>query len=656
MGSRLVVVVAGCWLGACVTPFSAFVDDVFPVVELRALPAIDDRHEAQQLIDEEVLRFEEVDGVVVARQFTRSRVRIHSARGQRHRGASVVFDRTFFSVEAFAARTTAPDGKRRDFADDDVVDVPSLGTYMLYSDQRRRSFVIPEQPRGAIVDVASVLRTASPETFAFTFHFAPFLPTLAARFVVEHPAGWDVETRIHKAPGSTWDGNANDDVVDGVRRRVWERGAAPAFQHAEWGPLYTELFDSVSVRLRRAETRAGVVVEGPKDIADLSRIEAALSADRARVTPALQKIVVDVLGPDPLKLTPRERAARLYGWTRDSIRYCAIEIGMGGFIPHPSDDVERLRYGDCKDKANLLKALLAAADVDSRLVTIYASMAPRAFGLPVIGGNFNHAILVVDLPEGPVFVDPTTRTVAFGDLPPVDEARTALPIDPRGADLVTTPSSSPETDRTTSVYRLALAPDGLLRGDFDVTLHGSFADDVRGDLLQAPADDRVKVIAKALSLESIRVSAPVTTDEAPPLEVTPLKIVGTVERRAPGGRMPTLFDASALLQFRVPALASDRPAVDVVLDVRQRHDDEVRVALPATARVRRLPPPSTLTAPHLRFSIAWSLEGQELVLRRSLTLPETRIAAADVPALRVALDAYARGMEARVLLEETGAP
>ena len=48
----------------------------------------------------------------------------------------------------------------------------------------------------------------------------------------------------------------------------------------------------------------------------------------------------------------------LYNFVSRQIRYVAIEIGVGGYQPHPAADVYKNKYGDCKDKANLLISML----------------------------------------------------------------------------------------------------------------------------------------------------------------------------------------------------------------------------------------------------------------------------------------------------------
>lgn len=640
------------FVAGCATPFSTWNPETFASVRVATLPPLDDQP-ARLLLNEKVLRFEEVDGVVVAREFNRTKVRVQGPQGQGFRDAVVGHDRTFTTVEAFDARVTMPDGTVRTFTDKDIVDVPMLGTYMLYSDNRIRRLQVPEVPRGAVVEVASVTRTTQPELFAYVQTFGAPIPVDAARFVIESPMAWSIEVLAEKA-GEVVDWPAQETLRDGWRRLAWEaKDIAPLLPDAD-APSFGELVDRVTVRLQRAVTSSGEVVEGPRDAIGLSKMTAALTAPSVRDTPALRKIVTEVLGPDPGSLPPKDRAAKLYAWVRDSIRYCAIEIGIGGFVPHAADDVESLRYGDCKDKANLLKSLLHIAGVESRLVTIYSSRSPKRFRLPVLAGNFNHAILIVDLPEGPAFVDPTTRTVPFADLPPGDEERECLPLDAVGTDLVMTPASSPDTDHRRVDCTLTGTPAGAASGTCRLEVAGAFADALRGDLLEVPKEQHQKVVAKTLRLRDAKVKTHTGEGLAPPVHPTPAIVDATVsvDLATASKQHPEFLSASTLLESDLlPPLPPSRPAHDVVFLSRRRDDDVVHLKLPASHTVRQLPAPVKVEGPLASFSVAWRAEGDTVVLERSLTIHVVRVPAARVDALRAVVDAWDRASEARVLLQ-----
>src|SRR5260370_28762415 len=57
-------------------------------------------------------------------------------------------------------------------------------------------------------------------------------------------------------------------------------------------------------------------------------------------------------------------------FVQHDIRYVAIELGIGGWQPHPASDVFTHRSGDCKDKATLMRSMLRELGVASYYVVI----------------------------------------------------------------------------------------------------------------------------------------------------------------------------------------------------------------------------------------------------------------------------------------------
>jgi transglutaminase-like putative cysteine protease len=89
----------------------------------------------------------------------------------------------------------------------------------------------------------------------------------------------------------------------------------------------------------------------------------------------------------------------LANFVQRDIRYVAIELGIGGWQPHPAPAVFSHRYGDCKDKATLLRSMLREIGIDSYHVVIYTERGAVTPQTPAHHG-FNHAIIAVKLPEG----------------------------------------------------------------------------------------------------------------------------------------------------------------------------------------------------------------------------------------------------------------
>ena len=65
-----------------------------------------------------------------------------------------------------------------------------------------------------------------------------------------------------------------------------------------------------------------------------------------------------------------DKAEAIGEFVQQQIRYFVIEMGIGGLQPHAAEDIFRGRYGDCKDKATLLSAMLSSVGIHSALMLV----------------------------------------------------------------------------------------------------------------------------------------------------------------------------------------------------------------------------------------------------------------------------------------------
>lgn len=133
---------------------------------------------------------------------------------------------------------------------------------------------------------------------------------------------------------------------------------------------------------------------------------------------------------DEIARTHPDRAGRLRAaYERVSaLRYVAIELGVGAFRPRTPEQVWKQRYGDCKDKANLLVAVLGKLGIPAEFCLV------NRFGHTFTdwpAWQFNHALARV--PAAPadgqprdLWLDTTDRLVPFGIVAPGDLGRHAL--------------------------------------------------------------------------------------------------------------------------------------------------------------------------------------------------------------------------------------
>ncbi len=184
--------------------------------------------------------------------------------------------------------------------------------------------------------------------------------------------------------------------------------------------------------------------------------------------------------------TPQAKFDTIGTYVRDQIRYVAVEIGKNRWEPRDAALTQRNLYGDCKDKATLMRALLLAAGIPS--VSVLANgQRPALPGLPS-PFQFNHCIVGVpaaslaaagESPPGSVdawvFFDPTDPTARPGRIPSGLESTAVLPAASQSAGLIELPDASAEDNRRCYGAFARLDPAGSIEASVRICDHGDWA-------------------------------------------------------------------------------------------------------------------------------------------------------------------------------------
>src|ERR1700678_2850308 len=127
---------------------------------------------------------------------------------------------------------------------------------------------------------------------------------------------------------------------------------------------------------------------------------------------------------------------------RRHTRCISHSLGVGRYQPHYAAEVLTNRYGDCKDKATLLDALLDAEGIHSSTALINSK-----FDLdPDVPApsQFDHAISFVAIGDKDIWLDSTAQVAPFQYLLPKLRGKDALVIlSGQGAKLRRTPADLP---------------------------------------------------------------------------------------------------------------------------------------------------------------------------------------------------------------------
>ncbi|HEY4302489.1 MAG TPA: DUF3857 domain-containing transglutaminase family protein [Candidatus Didemnitutus sp.] len=164
----------------------------------------------------------------------------------------------------------------------------------------------------------------------------------------------------------------------------------------------------------------------------------------------------------------------LHSRIADQVRYVGLEFGASDYQPHNCNDVWSNQYGDCKDKANLLSALLRQRGFKAYLALVNTEHAGWIDRRSPTYREFDHAIVAVNEGGGHwLFCDPTMKYSSPGMLGPGSSDRDVLVVMGKTAEWVHTPPASAAAVHYD--FDLTLSPDGELAGWLKVTSEGFYA-------------------------------------------------------------------------------------------------------------------------------------------------------------------------------------
>jgi len=139
---------------------------------------------------------------------------------------------------------------------------------------------------------------------------------------------------------------------------------------------------------------------------------------------------------------PYERIKILYDHLQDNFRYVSVQLGIGGWQTITADEVVKYSYGDCKGLTNLMKAMLAVAEIESNYTLVYAGEKADDIAVDLPSNQFNHVILQVPMPGGqsPIWLECTSNSLPAGYLGSFTRDRHVLVVKENGGYLTKTPS------------------------------------------------------------------------------------------------------------------------------------------------------------------------------------------------------------------------
>lgn len=501
-----------------------------------------------------------------------------------------------------AVRLTTPDGAALDFDPATITESAVGRDDDVYTDRRRLAAPLPGVQRGSIIERIIVTRSRADSVFPFEHVRFVFggTRTVASRLRVDAPAGAVVRSAGIGAP------KPKVEKRSGRQLWTWERGELPAHKPEEpWTEPSAVVPDGVVIATVDT-TWADVATAYHAIVEEALRgfdATAALGRDLSLERSALMKASRDT------------RIQMILDAVGKRIRYTGLSLGDAAVVPRPPAVTLERRFGDCKDLATLVTALLRAVDIDARVALVSTALLPV---LDAPGNVFDHAIVLVPgkASASDLWLDATVRGLKVGEIGGAIERRRTLIAAPETRALSTVPPTHGTYREEREIRLAARGPATIVERS---TSSGAIALASRWGFTDEERARRQKQLEKwARDAWSIDAADPVAVEIGSDLTEVTVRARGTI-----GLTEATSAEAwvqSAALFDWLPQPLREAPPDDKQPPVPRRTPLEGTMTIDSTLVARIIPPPGFDALP-LPVARTWKV-GPVSVTESSRVLPD----------------------------------
>jgi hypothetical protein len=463
------------------------------------LPAYDEKTDA-------VLLYSETNVTVISTDKIRTQVReaykILRPNGREH-GTVLVHFNPQRKVKSLHGWCIPAQGKDYEVKDKDAIEVSSNADGgELISDVKFKVLRIPAPDVGNIVGYEYEVEE-QPFFLQYMWDFQDLDPVKESHYSLQLPPGWEYRASWLNYPEVK-------PIQPAGNLSQWALSDVKAIRREPEMPPRDGVAGSMIVSLFPP---GGASLKGFANWDDMGKWYVNLVGGRVDSSAEIKQQVASLTAS---KSTSLEKMQALAEFVQRDIRYVAIELGIGGYQPHPAPEVYSHRYGDCKDKATLLRSMLSEIGIETYHVPIYTMRGAVTPQMPAHSG-FNHVILAIKLPDGLndpsliatlqhpklgriLFFDPTNELIPFGQLPGYLQANYGLLVTRDGGELIELPQQPSSMNSIERTATLTLDATGTLKGEVKEVRLGERASSERHRLQSVAKDtDRIKPIEELLA-------------------------------------------------------------------------------------------------------------------------------------------------------------
>ncbi|HVE55611.1 MAG TPA: DUF3857 domain-containing protein [Pyrinomonadaceae bacterium] len=609
-----------------------------------SVPSYDKEVSAVVLHNEQIVTVNNDNVMVTTENYA---VKILSREGRRHAIATALYLVSSGKVREIEGWLIRQDGTVKNYDKKSILDIIS-DPDDIYNEYRLKVIDGSDDADTGMIFGYTVVTEDRPLYFQEKWFSQDNLPTLLSRYTLNLPSGW-------KASGITFNHPAIAPQVSGTSY-TWELRNLPSIKREPMGPSVTNIVPWVAINY----TPENASQSGNKVFTNWTEV--------SRWTSGLyepQVIVDDAVAAKAQELTANAKTElekiRAIASFVQNLQYISIDIGVGsgnGYRPRPSNLVLNRGYGDCKDKANLMRALLKASKIEAYPIAIFSgdpTFVREEWASPA---QFNHCIIAVkisDSTDAPTVIkhatlgrllifDATDPYTTLGDLPDYLQGSFGLIIAGENGGLARMPVTPAESNLLDRKIEASISAEGTINGTISEKSNGQSSSYERSLLRSLSATDYNKMLEIWLTRGATGAKL--------------VKFTSNDRKGTSGFDLDVEFSApryGQLMQNRLlvfkPVIVGRRNALSlteikrdnpVLIDSESVKETAV-FSLPTGFIVDELPEAVTLETSFGKYTTNYEIKDGKLIFTRSLTTNRTTVPVDKYNSVR---DFYAKMREA----------
>ena len=570
-------------------------------------------------------------------------VRILNERGKESFSeAPIEYDSTDEKITLEYARTIRPDGSVVDVGSRHIRDVSKYLNFPLYSNARIFIISFPEICEGATIEYKVTITRSqliNKKDFVLINPLQTQEPVLESSFSLTIPLGRQINLKT-----------VNE------RYNVFGVGLEPVVSVTPLAKTYQWRAKNIPQIIPEPQMPALEEVNPTILISSFGSWQQIydwwwlLAKDKIKADGQIKQRVAELTKG---KAGDQAKLKAIYNFCAQKIRYVAVEYGQAGYEPHQAADIYKNKYGDCKDQAILLVAMLKQAGFIAWPVLIPTRDSYNMHAdFPAM--LFNHCIAAVLWNGRIVFMDPTAETCSFGDLPAGDQDRTVLVIKENGFEVGRTPLYPASHNTIRQRLSLTISGDETVSAERTVSSTGVYDQAQRYWLLYTVPDVvKDKLAAK---IQEISIGACLdgyTIDHLDNLNM-PLELRYSFH----GPEFLTLAGSlrimAALAGLDMSAVAKPTRLYPIEYEIMDLKDTETVITLPPGYTIRYMPTSIRQENQWMKYDASYAIQASALIFRQTVELRQRVIAQQEYFAYKNFIEQLGKRVKQRVILERKG--